>query len=197
MAIELIVGLGNPGAKYKGTRHNCGFMVLDRLSQRWQIPLKSERRFKGAYGEGRGPAGKLRLLRPETYMNLSGESVRAALDWFKLEPESVLVVYDDMDLPFGRIRLRLSGSAGGHNGMKSIIRHLGTQEFPRLRVGVGAPKGERDVIGHVLGGFSPSERRHVPLAIDTAADAIETCIRKDVQTAMNRYNPMDLVAEAS
>ncbi|MEM9537229.1 MAG: aminoacyl-tRNA hydrolase, partial [Cyanobacteria bacterium P01_E01_bin.45] len=154
MAIELVVGLGNPGSKYKGTRHNCGFMAIACLAQRWQVGMKDTKRFQGRYGEGVGPVGKLRLLEPTTYMNLSGQSVRAAADWFKLDPSSVLVVYDDMDLPFGRLRLRLSGSAGGHNGMKSIIQHLGTQEFPRLRMGVGSPGGVRDVIGHVLGGFT-------------------------------------------
>lgn len=189
MAIELIIGLGNPGSKYTDTRHNCGFMAIDRLSDRWKIPLKPEKRFQGDYGEGVGPAGKLRLLKPETYMNLSGQSVRAAIDWFKLNPESVLVVYDDMDLSFGRLRLRLSGSAGGHNGMKSIIQHLGQQNFPRLRVGVGAPDGDRDVLGHVLGRFTPEEKAHLPELIDTSADAIELCLRQDVQTAMNRYNP--------
>ncbi|WP_017328172.1 aminoacyl-tRNA hydrolase [Synechococcus sp. PCC 7336] len=189
MAIELIVGLGNPGPKYTDTRHNCGFMAIDRLSDRWKIPLNPEKRFQGDYGEGVGPAGKLRLLKPKTYMNLSGQSVRAAIDWFKLDPASVLVVYDDMDLPFGRLRLRLSGSAGGHNGMKSIIQHLGQQNFPRLRLGVGAPDGDRDAIGHVLGRFTPEEKAHLPELIDTSADAIELCLRQDVPAAMNRYNP--------
>ena len=190
MAIELVVGLGNPGLKYEGTRHNCGFMTIACLGQRWQVNRKDNRRFQGRYGEGVGPAGKLRLLEPTTYMNLSGQSVRAAADWFKLEPAEILVVYDDMDLPFGRLRLRLSGSAGGHNGMKSIIQHLGTQDFPRLRIGVGAPSGDRDVIGHVLGGFTPQEKRYLQEAIETAADAVETCLKKDVQTAMNRFNPI-------
>ncbi|MEO0356601.1 MAG: aminoacyl-tRNA hydrolase [Cyanobacteria bacterium P01_A01_bin.3] len=189
MAIELVVGLGNPGSKYKGTRHNCGFMAIACLAKRWQVGMKDTKRFQGRYGEGVGPVGKLRLLEPTTYMNLSGQSVRAAADWFKLDPSSVLVVYDDMDLPFGRLRLRLSGSAGGHNGMKSIIQHLGTQEFPRLRMGVGSPGGDRDVIGHVLGGFTPKEKPYLQEVIDTSADAIETCLKKDVQTAMNRFNP--------
>lgn len=189
MAIELIVGLGNPGLKYEGTRHNCGFMTTECLSQRWQVPMKENKRFHGRLGEGVGPVGKLRLLEPTTYMNLSGQSVRAAADWFKLDPASILVVYDDMDLPFGRLRLRLSGSAGGHNGIKSIIQHLGTQDFPRLRIGVGAPAGDRDAIGHVLGGFTPKEKQYLQEVIETSADAVETCLKKDVRTAMNRFNP--------
>ena len=109
-AIELVVGLGNPGAKYEGTRHNCGFMTIERLSQRYAIALKSNPRFQGRYGEGRGPKGnRLRLLEPETFMNRSGQSVRAVMDWFKLPPQTILVVYDDMDIPFGRLRLRQSG----------------------------------------------------------------------------------------
>jgi PTH1 family peptidyl-tRNA hydrolase len=192
MAIELVVGLGNPGTQYASTRHNCGFRVVERLGDRWHIALQPQRRFRGRYGEGAGPAGKLRLLCPDTFMNRSGESVRSVVDWFKLAPASVLVVYDDIDLPFGRLRLRQSGSAGGHNGMKSLIQHLGTQDFPRVRVGVGAPAGERDTVSHVLGGFTPREQQYLADLLDAAADAVEMVLKQDMPTAMNRFNPLDL-----
>ena len=152
---QLIVGLGNPGIKFAQTRHNVGFDVLDSLAKRWQIGFSDRKQFQGIAGEGFGSNNaKIRLLKPQTFMNLSGQSVRSMLDWFKLSPESVLVVYDDLDLPLGKIRLRLSGSAGGHNGMKSIISHLGTQNFPRVRIGIGKSTGEKDTISHVLGKFS-------------------------------------------
>ncbi|NEQ12197.1 MAG: aminoacyl-tRNA hydrolase, partial [Moorea sp. SIO4E2] len=135
---QLIVGLGNPEPKYDKTRHNIGFEVVDAIARRLQISGNEHRRFQGWFGQGIGLKGnKLSLLKPLTYMNRSGQAIRAVTDWYKLKPESVLIIYDDMDLPVGRLRLRLSGSAGGHNGMKSAIAHLGTQNFPRLRIGIG------------------------------------------------------------
>ena len=160
---QLIVGLGNPESKYDQTRHNIGFAAVDALARSWQISLSENRKFQGAFGEGRGPQGdKVRLLKPLTYMNRSGQPIRAVTDWFKVPPESVLVIYDDMDLPLGKIRLRLSGSAGGHNGMKSAIAHLSTQNFPRLRIGIGRPQGtiigdDPAAVSHVLGRFSQDE----------------------------------------
>jgi PTH1 family peptidyl-tRNA hydrolase len=142
ISLQLVVGLGNPGPQYANTRHNCGFMVVDRLAQRWGIPLVLEKRFQGSYGEGFALGGKRRLLKPETYMNRSGQSVRAVLDWYKLDLASVLVVYDDMDLPLGRLRLRGSGSAGGHNGMKSIIQHLGSEGVSAAAFGGGQTQGQ-------------------------------------------------------
>ncbi|MBE9157975.1 aminoacyl-tRNA hydrolase [Nodosilinea sp. LEGE 06152] len=191
----LIVGLGNPGDKYAGTRHNIGFDVVDRLSKTWAIALKQERRFQAEYGAGFGPRHeKVYLLKPLTYMNRSGQSMRAALDWLKLSPAQVLVVYDDMDLPVGRLRLRLSGSAGGHNGMKSAIAHLGTQDFPRLRVGIGASDRGSDgaVVSHVLGNFSKAERTTMDAVVDTALRALEKATTDGVEKAMNLYNPVDL-----
>lgn len=190
--LGLVVGLGNPGVQYEGTRHNCGFMVIDVLAKRWGISLQTEKKFQGLYGEGRGPQGKLRLLKPLTYMNLSGQSVRAALDWFKLDPGAILVIYDDMDIQLGRLRLRASGSAGGHNGIKSLIQHLGTQTFPRIRVGVGQPQGQRDVTGHVLGSFTAVEQKLLPDVLAAAAESIELIYRQDLQTAMNKYNSFQL-----
>ncbi|MBE9139509.1 aminoacyl-tRNA hydrolase [Nodosilinea sp. LEGE 07088] len=196
----LIVGLGNPGAKYTGTRHNIGFEVVDRLSKSWAIPLKEERRFQGEYGVGFGPTrDKVYLLKPTTYMNRSGQSIRAVLDWLKLSPAQVLVVYDEMDLPLGRLRLRLSGSAGGHNGMKSAIAHLGTQEFPRLRIGIGAAQrqgeGDKAVVSHVLGNFSQAERCTMDAVVDTALGVLTKALTDGVEKSMSLYNNIDLSGE--
>lgn len=193
----LIVGLGNPGDKYAGTRHNIGFEVVDRLSKAWAVPLKQERRFQGEYGAGFGPTRqKVYLLKPLTYMNRSGQSMRAVMDWLKLEPSQVLVVYDDMDLPVGRLRLRLSGSAGGHNGMKSAIAHLGTQDFCRLRIGIGASDraGDSDkaVVSHVLGNFSKAERSTLDAVVDQAVRTLEKAMVDGVEKAMSLYNSVDL-----
>jgi peptidyl-tRNA hydrolase, PTH1 family len=186
---QLIVGLGNPGTKYDRTRHNVGFDLLDSLAKRWQISLSDRKQFQGIYGEGLGSnSTKIRLLKPQTFMNLSGQSVRATIDWFKLDPASVLVVYDDLDLPLGKIRLRLSGSAGGHNGMKSIISHLGTQDFPRVRIGIGKSAGEKDTISHVLGKFSTIETPIVNEVIQLVNDSIELSLKKGVEQAMSLYN---------
>ena len=194
---QLIVGLGNPGTKYAQTRHNVGFDLLDILAKRWQISLsdspgerlRQRKQFQGIYGEGFGSHNaKVRLLKPQTFMNLSGQSVMATIDWFKLPPESVLVVYDDLDLPLGKIRLRMSGSAGGHNGMKSIISHLGTQNFPRVRIGIGKSAGEKDTISHVLGKFSAVETPIVSEVIYLVNDAIEMSLKQGMEKAMSLYN---------
>jgi peptidyl-tRNA hydrolase, PTH1 family len=186
---QLIVGLGNPGTKYAQTRHNIGFDVVDSLAKRWQISLSDRKQFQGIYGEGiSGNKSKIRLLKPQTFMNLSGQSVRSTIDWFKLSPESVLVVYDDLDLPLGKIRLRLSGSAGGHNGMKSIISHLGTQNFPRVRIGIGKSAGDKDTISHVLGRFSAVETPIVNEVIYLVNDSIEMSLKQGVEKAMSLYN---------
>lgn len=191
---QLIVGLGNPEPKYDKTRHNIGFAAIDAISSSWQISLSENRKFQGMFGEGRGPQGdKVRLLKPLTYMNASGQAIRAATDWFKIPPESVLIIYDDMDLPLGKIRLRLSGSAGGHNGMKSAIAHLSTQNFPRLRIGIGrpkdTPKGEdSSAISFVLGRFSPNETQSISEVLQLVVAAVELSLKQGVEKAMNRYN---------
>ncbi|MEN9205859.1 MAG: aminoacyl-tRNA hydrolase [Thermostichales cyanobacterium BF4_bins_65] len=194
-AIRLIVGLGNPGPQYQHSRHNCGFMVLDRLSQRWGIPLQHESRFQGLVGEGLFQTHKLRLLQPQTYMNRSGQSVQAILAWYKWDPEQMLVIYDDIDLPLGRLRLRQRGSAGGHNGIKSLIEHVGTDVFPRLRVGVGHPGGKKAVVQHVLGAFSPEEQGCANRVLDTVVEAVELILEQDLAAAMNRYNGLDCCAQ--
>lgn len=186
---QLIVGLGNPGAKYDKTRHNIGFETLDALIRQWHVSWQENRRFKGYFAEKRRPGGqKVYLLKPLTYMNLSGESIRAASDWYKLPPESVLVVYDDMDLPVGRLRMRLSGSAGGHNGIKSTISHLGGQNFPRLRIGIGKSNAGKESVSHVLGKFAPSEFPIVAEVLQLACDAIEMSLEEGVEKAMSLYN---------
>ncbi|MGB3571850.1 MAG: aminoacyl-tRNA hydrolase [Phormidesmis sp.] len=190
---RLIVGLGNPGQKYDRTRHNIGFEIIDALAKSFpDVSLVVNKRFQGETGEFRNVKARTVLLKPTTYMNKSGQSIRAVLDWYKLDPSAVLVVYDDMDLPTGRLRMRLSGGAGGHNGMKSIIAHLGTKEFPRLRVGVGSADKSSDpdgaVVSHVLGRFSPEDRKIVDAVIPMAVDAIDLSLRKGVERSMNLYN---------
>lgn len=188
---QLIVGLGNPGAKYDRTRHNIGFEAIDALAKTWQINLAENRKFQGFVGEGVAAGNvKIRLLKPTTYMNNSGQSIRAVTDWYKLPPESVLVIYDDMDLPVGKLRLRQSGSAGGQNGMKSAIAHLGTQTFPRLRIGIGSAKEERqgDAIGHVLGRFSPKEAEVIAEVLQLVVGAVELSLKQGVEKAMSLYN---------
>jgi peptidyl-tRNA hydrolase, PTH1 family len=189
--IRLIVGLGNPGPKYAHTRHNIGFDLVDRLARRWQISLSKQRRFQGDCGEGMAVGQKLYLLKPNTFMNKSGQSVKALLDWYKLLPQQVLAIYDDMDLPIGKLRLRLNGSAGGHNGMKSLIAHLGTPEFPRLRIGIGRSLDAgvaQETISHVLGRFAPQEQRLLDEVLDMAADAVELALKQGVEKSMSLYN---------
>ena len=190
---QLIVGLGNPGAKYDRTRHNVGFVLVDHLAKSWQISLSDNKKFQGIFGEGVGAhRSKIRLLKPQTFMNLSGQSIRAVTDWYKLPPESVLVVYDDMDLPLGKLRLRLSGSAGGHNGMKSTISHLGTQDFPRLRLGIGKPRTaaveDKDTVSHVLGQFSKTEADILTGVLNLAQDAVSLSLKQGIEKAMSLYN---------
>lgn len=191
---QLIVGLGNPEAKYDQTRHNIGFAAVDALARNWQISLAENRKFQGQFGEGIAPGGaKIRLLKPLTYMNRSGQSIQSVISWYKLPPESVLVIYDDMDLPVGKTRLRLSGSAGGHNGMKSTISHLSSQNFPRLRIGIGKPKGvanddNAETVSHVLGRFSAAETKLMSLVLDFVVECVELSLKQGVEKAMNRCN---------
>ena len=186
---ELIVGLGNPEQKYDKTRHNIGFEAVNELAKMWQMSFKENKRFQGLFAEGVAPGGqKIRLLKPLTYMNRSGQSVRAVTDWYKVKPKSVLVIYDDMDLPVGRLRMRLSGSAGGHNGMKSIISHLGSQDFPRLRIGIGKSNVRNKTISHVLGRFTPEETKIIEEILYISVKAIELSLKEGLEKSMNRYN---------
>ncbi len=193
MSLLLVVGLGNPGPKYVGTRHNVGFMALERLAGREGSGFRSQPKLHGLLAEvGHGDC-RLRLLMPQTYMNDSGRSIRAALDWFSLTPEQLLVVVDDMDLPLGRLRLRQSGSAGGHNGLRSTISHLGTQAFPRLRIGIGAPAdnpAERKArtVGHVLGRFSSAELPILDAVLAEVEAGFGLIQRLGYERAGNRLN---------
>lgn len=184
---QLIIGLGNPEAKYEKTRHNIGFEAVDALAESWQLSWQKNSRFQGLFTEGLSPYGKIRLLKPLTYMNRSGQSVRAVIDWYKIPRESLLVIYDDMDLPIGRIRMRLAGSAGGHNGMKSIISHLGGENFPRLRIGIGKSE-EKASISHVLGKFSPQETKIIHEVLIMTTDAVEKALKEGVEKSMSLYN---------
>ncbi|MGI8601449.1 MAG: aminoacyl-tRNA hydrolase [Verrucomicrobiales bacterium] len=183
--LRLITGLGNPGRDYATTRHNVGFLILDRLAARLGVSFAREKKWKAEFGR----VGDLSLIKPQTFMNLSGEAVAAAAAYYKVAPEECLVVYDDKNLPFGRLRLRESGSAGGHNGMKSVIAHLGTEVFPRLRFGIGAPPGEQpELTGHVLAAFSAGESAVIEKQLDRAVEAIHYALRAGVPQAMNVFN---------
>lgn len=174
----LIVGLGNPGEEYARTRHNIGFMVVDRLAERWGVKLKKERKFLGWLGKG-----KAHLLKPATYMNESGLAARKVADYLHLD--EVLVITDDAELPFGQLRLRPKGSSGGHNGLKSIARELGTTEYPRLRVGVGR---QGELRNHVLGRFSAEEEKELESLIDRAADVVERLMCEPIEKVMMQAN---------
>ena len=198
---QLIVGLGNPEPKYDRTRHNIGFAAIDAIASAWQINLSENRKYFGEFGEGQKHLTKIRLLKPLTYMNRSGQSIRAVTDWFKLPPTSVLIIYDDMDLPLGKLRLRLSGSAGGHNGMKSAISHLGNQNFPRLRIGIGKPQnavvGEANTISYVLGQFNAQESAMVTEILSLVVDCVELSLKQGVEQAMNRYNNRSILVKSN
>lgn len=183
---HLIVGLGNPGRRYANTRHNVGFRCVDLLADRHRLQI-GHRHGDAIIGTGDICGTRVVLAKPQTYMNLSGRSVRSLLSWFKLTPRQLIVVYDDMDLTLGRIRLRASGSSGGHRGVQSIIDVLGSNEFPRVRVGIGRPLRE-DAIEHVLQPFTGDEEHIVQFAYGTAADAIECILSEGLTAAMNKFN---------
>lgn len=185
--MKCIAGLGNPGKQYEQTRHNVGFMAIDELSRMFNIPL-DQSKHKGLYGIGYYQGEKVLLLKPLTYMNLSGESIRAIIDYYQIDIEDLVIIYDDLDLPVGKIRLRQKGSAGGHNGMKSTIAHLGTQEFNRIRIGISRPPKGMAVPDYVLGRFSKEEHPFVEEAVKRSADACEAWLNKPFLQAMNEYN---------
>ena len=183
----LIVGLGNPGETYRDTRHNVGFMVLDELAKRLKTTFREEKRWSGLLAKFDGG----HLLKPLTFMNDSGRSVQAVGHFFKAPAARTLIVYDDVDLSLGRLRFRSNGSAAGHNGLRSLISHLGTQDFPRLKVGIapqeGRPTGER-MVGHVLGKFRPDEQPTLQHIIQRAADAASMTLQRGLEQAMNVFN---------
>ena len=184
----IIAGLGNPDEKYQGTRHNVGFDVVDRLAEKYQIAVDTKKH-RALIGKGVIEGQKVLLAKPQTYMNLSGESIRSLVEYYKIDPEEeLLVIYDDISLEPGKIRIRKKGSAGGHNGIKNIIAQLGTQNFQRIKVGVGEkPKGW-DLADYVLGHFSKEDRGLVDDALKRAAGAVELMVQGEVDQAMNQFN---------
>ena len=183
----IIAGLGNPGGKYENTRHNVGFHVVDTLADRMGIRVDEKKHF-ALCGKGILAGERVVLLKPQTYMNNSGQSLRAAADFYKVEPEQIIVISDDIDLEQGQLRIRLKGSAGGHNGLKSIIQHLGAQDFPRVRVGIGGKPEGWDLADYVLGQLKGNDAEAMQNAYHTAADAVEAMISEGGDIAMNRYN---------
>ena len=185
--MKIVVGLGNPGRKYEGTRHNLGFEVARKLAERFAAG-SSKVKFEAELAEINIAGERVLLACPQTYMNLSGRSVRQAMDFYKLAPADLLVVSDDLNLPCGQVRLRGSGSAGGQKGLQNIIDQMGTPQFARLRIGIDRPPGGRDPADYVLQRFSRSERERIEPALDLAADGVELWVREGLNTAMNEVN---------
>jgi PTH1 family peptidyl-tRNA hydrolase len=189
--LKLIVGLGNPGPEYSETRHNVGFKVAEELARRHQVKFRRSSKWKALTAKIPDVGGGVVLAQPATFMNLSGWAVRDLVSFHKIALADLLVVIDDADLPLGKLRIRIAGSSGGHNGLKSIIQELGSEQFPRLRVGVGRQEG--DLKGHLLGRFASDERSQIEAAVKNAADAADLFAHEDIVKVMNRFN----VAKAS
>lgn len=183
--MKIIVGLGNPGREYKDTRHNAGFMAVEELARRFPVE-RQDSKFDAIIGHIRIGTEKVLLVKPLTYMNLSGRAVQGIMRFYKLDLDELMVVYDDMDLPTGKLRIRPKGGTGGHKGMASISTHMGSQDFPRMRVGIGRP--QYDTVDWVLGRFKGEEKEEIQAAVKKAADALETWVRDDINRAMNTYN---------
>lgn len=184
--MKLVVGIGNPGPRYRRTRHNLGMRVVERLAADEGIPLR-RRRFDALVGDGRLAGARVLLVKPQSYVNLTGSAVAPLARWHRCPPQDLLVVCDDMSLGPGRLRLRRRGSSGGHNGLASIIESLGTEEFPRLRVGIGR-SAHGDPVAHVLGAFEPDEEPAIEQAVARAADAVRTWLARGIEAAMNDFN---------
>lgn len=182
----VVVGLGNPGERYAQTRHNAGALTIDVLLDRSGARLKSHK--SGCLVAEASLGNRVVLARPTTYMNESGRPVRQLLSWYKQPPENLVVVHDEIDIPFGEVRVKSGGGTAGHNGLGSIVNHLGTKDFQRVRVGVGRPPGARGAAGHVLAGFSSTERKELPFLLVVAADAVESIAADGVERAMNEFN---------
>lgn len=183
----LIVGLGNPESDYSKTRHNMGFNVINKLSEKYGIEVNKSK-FKGLVGNGMIEGQKVLLLKPQTFMNLSGESVIEAMNFYKIQENELIVIYDDVDIEPGNIRIRRNGSAGTHNGMKSIIEHIKTENFTRIRVGIGKPKEHMDMISHVIGHIPEEEQKALNEGTEVAKNAVIEMIKNSIDTAMNKYN---------
>jgi PTH1 family peptidyl-tRNA hydrolase len=184
----IIVGLGNPTAEYEGTRHNVGFDVIDAIADKYNISV-TERKNRAFCGKGIIAGQRVILVKPQTYMNLSGESVRGVMDFYKLDPETeLLVIFDDVSLDVGQLRIRKKGSAGGHNGIKSIIQHLGTSNFQRIKVGVGEKPKDYDLADYVLGHFTKAEKETMQEGYKHAIQAVEMILQDEIDAAMNEFN---------
>ncbi len=183
----LIVGLGNPEEEYSKTRHNMGFNTINKLSQQYNIDVK-QKKFQALYGSGIIEKEKVILLKPQTYMNLSGNSVKEVVDFYKIEKEKILVIYDDMDIDPGKIKIRKKGSSGGHNGIKSIIQMIGTEDFTRIRVGIGRPMHKGDEINYVIGAIPEVELKKLEEGTEKAQKAVDEILKNGVDSAMNKYN---------
>jgi len=183
----LIAGLGNPSKTYEGTRHNIGFMMIDAIGEKYDIDVTTKKH-KAFVGRGIIDGMRVILAKPQTYMNLSGESVREIADFYKIEPENIIIIYDDISLDVGQLRIRKKGSAGGHNGIKNIIAHLGTQEFPRIKVGIGNKPEGWDLADYVLSKYSKAEQEALEEAADGVIGAVKLMLMDDIEAAMNRYN---------
>ncbi|MBU3145888.1 aminoacyl-tRNA hydrolase [Clostridium sp. CF012] len=181
----LVIGLGNPGDEYKHTRHNVGFDVIDLMASKYNVSANRVK-FKGVYGEINISSQKVILLKPNTYMNLSGESVQQAASFYKIPSENIIIIYDDISLDVGKLRIRSKGSAGGHNGIKSVIANMASDIFPRIKIGVGQP--ERALIPYVLGRFDSGDRILVEKTFEASIKAVETIIVKGITDAMNEFN---------
>ena len=190
----IIAGLGNPGEKYENTRHNAGFMAVDALAEKLGVMI-NKRDFRALYTKARVENEQIVLLKPQTYMNLSGESIYAAMFYYKCPIQNLIVMYDDIDLKVGHIRIRRSGSAGSHNGMKSIIASLGMEDFPRIRIGVSKPPPRMDLVDYVLGTFGKEELPVIRREAQSAADAAMTIITKGAEEAMQKYNGLSLLED--
>ncbi len=182
----VIVGLGNPGKKYANTRHNMGFITLDRFAEKHNTTIEKVK-FRSLVGELSLAGQKVLLVKPQTFMNLSGEAVRDIAHFYKIDPKDLLVIYDDIDIPTGSVRIRSAGSAGTHNGMRSVVTQLGSDRFPRIRIGIGSDQ-KGDLVDFVIGGFRKEEVPLLEEAVDRAVDAIDCFIREGIDIAMNRYN---------
>ncbi|HCF56689.1 MAG TPA: aminoacyl-tRNA hydrolase [Myxococcales bacterium] len=185
--MKLIVGLGNPGRRYGAPRHNVGFRIVDALASEARIGF-SVNKFDAAYGQGTLEGQKIALLKPQTFMNLSGSSVAPAAQFYKVEPEDLIVVHDELDLPFGRLQLKRGGGTGGHRGLNSIVERLGSSDFIRVRVGIGKPDSKERVVGHVLSGFGKDEASALEEVAKRAVDAVRTLLREGAPKAMTEFN---------
>ena len=186
--MKIITGLGNPGTEYAKTKHNVGFMFVDALADKLGVTEWKDK-FDAKIGEGRIGMEKVLLVKPQTYMNDSGRAVGPVMNFYKLTPEDLIVAHDDMDIPAGTIRIRKKGSAGGHNGIKSILAHIGDEHFSRVRIGIGRPLPGWTVVNHVLAAFSEEDAPKITEAINYLIPAVECIVNEDVDMAMNRYNP--------